>query len=317
MTDIDGIKSYFYRNAKYGNYEINLINVSVDGTLIPSISLSHSGGKYSGYIYPSKSWGWIQYPDSHTFTYTTTSDFKASANKHKATVNYQNDLNVLIGIWQVYYTDPVIREGNDILLPLKQTQRELRTDRSATVIERNGIQYITAASLVESGMAKAVKTDGNNLVLTPNYAGENLFLLDTGILTQFAMYNSGHEAILASQKDDSTTLHIKATGSSSSSYGLYCLLNEAIKKYGAGNYRLTFKVKSDKNVQLTAGVAYGSRTAFATTDITAGANWTEGSLDFNVSATYLKQLQIRLTLIGAWAEGSSFDLTDLCLVKVS
>lgn len=320
MTDIDGIKSNFYRNAKSGNYEVNLINVSIDGTLVPSISLSHNSvsGKYSGYVYPGKSWGAIQYPDSHTFSYRTTSDFSPSANKYKAVVNYQNALNVLIGIWQVYYTDPVIRDGNDILLPLWQTQQELRTNKSATVIERNGIQYVTAASLVESGMAKAVKNEGNTLILTPNYSGENLILSDVGIITQFAQSNPGPQAIVASQENGSTVLHIKAIESAGSyDYGLCCVLNEAVKKYGAGSYRLSFKAKSNQKMQLTVGIAYGGGSAFPTATVGTGTDWTEGTLNFNVSVAYQKQLQIRLTIIGSGEANSSFDLTDLCLVKVS
>lgn len=316
LSDIKGYKSIFYRNVINGNYEVNLINVSVDGVLIPSISLNHSGNKYSGYVYPSKNWGWIQYPDTHKFTYSTTADFDPNVKKNLAKVDYKNDLNVLIGVWQVYYAETVLREGNDILLPLKQTQQELRTGKSAAVIERNGIQYVTAASLVESGMAKAVKTDGNTLTLTPNYSGENLILLDSGILTQFGQSNPGAQTILGSVENGATVLHIKATASSTS-YGLYCLLNEAIKKYGAGSYRLTFKAKSNDNLQLTAGIAYGSGNAMPTTKVTAGANWTEATLNFSVSSVYQKQLQIRLIIDTAWARDTAFDLTDICLIKVS
>ena len=107
-------------------------------------------------------------------------------------------------------------------------------------------------------MASAIKNEGNNLILTPNYFGGNLILPDSGIISQFAQTNPGYQEVVASKAQGSTVLHA-TTGSASTAYGygVYCLLNEAIKKYGVGNYRLTFKVKSDKSVKLSAGVGYG------------------------------------------------------------
>ena len=203
LPGIDGFKSRFYQNAVQGNYEVNLINVSIDGTTVPSITLNHNNGNYDGYVYPDRNWGWIGYADSHKFSYSTTADFNPNIQKHIAKINYTNELNVLIGMWQVYYENPVIREGDEILLPLKQTQRELRTEQSAEVIERNGIQYVSASALVSSGMAKEVKADGNSLILTPNYDGGNLILPDSGVLSQFAQSNPPHMEIVAEKKGDS------------------------------------------------------------------------------------------------------------------
>ena len=312
LSSLNGYQSNFYSNVVRGNYEVNLINVFLDGELIPA-------AKSGNYLYPDKHWGRINCPSSHTFTYTTTSDYEAAVKKHTAKLNYRNDLNVLIGTWQVYYSDPVLREGSDILLPLKQTQTELRTTKSATAVERNGVQYVSASALVSSGMAKAVKTNGNNLVLTPNYNGENLLLADSGVLTQFGESNPGYTFTNGTITDGVTQLHF-STGVNSAGdydYGLYFLLNEAVKKYGAGTYRLTFKAKSDKTIKLTAAMGFGKGSATATTNLTLGKNWTAGTLNFSVSSVYQNQLQIYCTIIGEWKMNGSFDLTDLCLVKVS
>lgn len=312
LTSLKGYQSNFYSNVVTGNYEVNLINVFLDGELIPA-------AKSGNYFYPEKHWGRISCPSSHTFTYTTASDYEQSIAKHTAKINYQNDLNVLIGTWQVYFSAPILREGDEILLPLKQTQSELRTTKSAAVIERDGVQYVSASALVSAGMAKAVKTDGNDLVLTPNYNGENLLLADSGVRSQFGESNPGYTFTNGTITDGVTQLHL-STGNNSAGdygYGLYFLLNEAVKKYGAGNYRLTFKAKSDKDVKLTVGVGFGMGRATATTKLTAGKDWTEGTLNFNVSSTYQNQLQIYCTIVGEWALSGSFDLTDFCLVKIS
>ena len=318
LPGIDGFKSRFYQNAVQGNYEVNLINVSIDGTTVPSITLNHNTGNYDGYVYPDKKWGWIGYPDSHKFNYSTTTDFNPNIQKHIAKINYMNELNVLIGMWQVYYENPVIREGNEILLPLKQTQYELRTDKSADVVERNGVQYVSVSALVSSGMVKEVKTDGNSLILTPNYSGENLILPDSGILSQFAQSNPPHMEIVAEKKGDSVQLHLTANEAQTGGFGLYCLLNEAIKKYGTGTYRLMFKAKSDKEIKLTAGIGYGmGSTARNEITVTAGTDWVDGTLDFRISSADQKQLQIYMKIVCDWAKDAQFDLTDICLTKIS
>lgn len=311
LTSLKGYQSNFYSNVVTGNYEVNLINVFLDGELIPA-------AKSGNYFYPEKHWGRISCPSSHTFTYTTISDYEQSIAKHTAKINYQNDLNVLIGTWQVYFSAPILREGDEILLPLKQTQSELRTTKSAAVIERDGVQYVSASALVSAGMAKAVKTDGNDLVLTPNYNGENLLLADSGVRSQFGESNPGYTFTNGTITDGVTQLHL-STGNNSAGdygYGLYFLLNEAVKKYGAGNYRLTFKAKSDQATKLTTFIRYGMGNATVTAKMTAGENWTEGTLDFNVSASYQNQLQIAICIVAEWARDGSFDLTDLCLVKI-
>lgn len=319
LPDISGVKAIFYQNGRQGNYEVNLINVSVDGVAVPSITTREQSGNNKGYVFPEKTWGSINYPVSHTFTYTKTADFDPKIPKHSAKVNYQNSLNVMIGEWQVYYSDPVLREGDEILLPLRQTQAELRTSKSATVVERDGVQYVTASALVSSGMAKEVRTDGNRLVLTPNYNGENLLLPDSGILSHFSESNPGYTYMNGTMTNGVTELHI-ATGPNRTSggYGLYLLLNEAVKKYGPGNYRLTFRAKSDKNAELTAGIRYGMGSLVNTVSVTAGKNWTEGTVNFNVSAVYQKQqAQIALLLTTDWTSNGTFELTDICLIKVS
>ena len=151
--------------------------------------------------------------------------------------------------------------------------------------------------------------------MTPNYNGENLLLPDTGIRSQFGESNPGYTYMNGTMTDGSAQLHLSCADSSGS-YGLYFLLNEAVKKYGAGNYRLTFKARSDKATQLTASIRYGMGNATTATKLTAGEKWTEGTLNFTVSASYQNQLQIAISIVAEWVRDGSFDLTDLCLVKV-
>ena len=174
------------------------------------------------------------------------------------------------------------------------------------------------SALVSSGMVKEVKTDGNSLILTPNYSGENLILPDSGILSQFAQSNPPHMEIVAEKKGDSVQLHLTANEAQTGGFGLYCLLNEAIKKYGTGTYRLMFKAKSDKEIKLTAGIGYGmGSTARNEITVTAGTDWVDGTLDFRISSADQKQLQIYMKIGCDWAKDAQFDLTDICLTKIS
>lgn len=320
LPDIDGIRTVFYQNLATGNYRVNLVNVSVDGVPVSSIAPTRNtyAGNYAGYVFPDRNWGWIGYPDTHEFTYSTTDDFKTETKRHKSVVNYQNDLNVLIGAWQVFYAAPVLREGSDILLPFEQTQRELRTGKTAETVERNGIPYVSASSLVSSGMAKKVATDGNRLILTPNDTDGNLLLPDAGILSQFTEIRPGHMELTAKQENGATVIHVTANAGKTDVTGIHCLLNEAVKKYGAGTYRVTFKAKSDQSVPLTVTIGYGLETVtLKSGSVTVGTEWTAGSLDFSVAANLLEQPQIRLTITGAWAKDLAFDLTGICLVKLN
>ncbi|HBF14782.1 MAG TPA: hypothetical protein DDW30_03700, partial [Clostridiales bacterium] len=318
--DIDGIRAVFYQNLATGNYQVNLVNVSVDGVLVPSITPNRNtyAGNYGGYVFPDRNWGWIGYPDTHEFTYSTTDDFNAGIKKHKSVINYKNDLNVLIGAWHLFYAAPVLREGSDILLPYEQTQRELRTGKTAETVLRNGIPYVSVSALVSAGMAKEVRTDGNRLILTPNSTGGNLLLPDTGILSRFTEIRAGHMELTAKRENGVTVIHVTANAGKTDVTGIHCLLNEAVKKYGVGTYRVTFKAKSDESVPLTVSIGYGLESVtLKSGTVTAGTEWTAGSLEFSVAANLLEQPQLRLTITGAWAKDLMFDLTDISLIKIN
>ena len=167
-------------------------------------------------------------------------------------------------------------------------------------------------------MAKKVATDGNRLILTPNDTDGNLLLPDAGILSQFTEIRPGHMELTAKQENGATVIHVTANAGKTDVTGIHCLLNEAVKKYGAGTYRVTFKAKSDQSVPLTVTIGYGLETVtLKSGSVTVGTEWTAGSLDFSVAANLLEQPQIRLTITGAWAKDLAFDLTGICLVKLN
>ena len=218
----------------------------------------------------------------------------------------------------MFFEFPVVKEGSDILLPFEQTQYELRTDKSASVVEKDGVKYVSANDLVSSGMAKEVKTEGNNLVITPNYNGENLILPDTGIQSQFTEMVAGHMEITAVKEGNTTVIHITRNTASSTVVGINCLINEAIKKYGTGNYRLTFDAKSTEAEQITATIGYGAESmVHKSTTVAVGTDWTACSLDFGIRTLQLNQSQIRFSITGVWADVAEFDVKNICLVKVS
>lgn len=319
LPKLDQLKSRFYYNAVPADYQVTLSNVCIDGQVVSAITTSVDGtGRNVGYVFPASNWGWIGYPEGHTFSYTLTDGFTAGVRTHRATVNYKAEINVLVGSFAVYYTTPVLREGDTVLLPLEQTQRELRTLKSADTVERNGIAYVKASDLVSSGMAKDVKTDGNRLILTPVYSGANLILADSGIISQFTEIRASHMEVTAKADGLTGEFHVTGNrGNKSDVIGLHCLLNEAVKKYGTGTYRLTFRAKSNAKKILTAAIGYGSETTVhKSADYTVGLSYQEFTLEFDVSPLVLNQPQIRLTITGAWADVAEFDLKNVSLVKV-
>ena len=320
LPNLDGLRARFYYNSVPADYQVTLSNVCIDGRVVPAITTSNNGsGRNVGYVFPESSWGWIGYPEGHTFSYTLTDDFTAGVRTHRATVNYKAELNVLVGSFAVYYTSPVLREGDTVLLPLEQTQRELRTLKSADVVERNGIAYVKASDLASSGMAKDVKTDGNRLILTPVYSDANLILPDSGIISQFTEIRASHMEVTAKADGLTGEFHVTGNrGNKSDVIGLHCLLNEAVKKYGTGTYRLTFRAKSNAMGKLTAAIGYGSEsTVLKSATCSVGLSYQEFTLEFNISSLVLDQSQIRLTITGAWADVAEFDLKNVSLIKVN
>lgn len=321
LPEISGIKSKFYYNIAPANYQIRLENVSVNGKLIESItpSFNNTSKRNEAYVFPDESWGWIGYPEGHEFSYSTTADFNYSVKPHRAIVNYKNEQNVFVGSYQIFYKLPVIKSADDILLPLDQTKAELRTDAIAAVIEYDGNQYVSANTLVSSGMAKEIKTEANNLIITPKYTGENLILPDSGIISQFTEIRASHMEIVANREGDSTVLHITGdAGNKSDVIGIHYLLNEAVKKYGPGDYRVTFKAKSTGLEQIKVTVGYGMEsTVHRTSNINIGSGWLDCSMDFSVAQNIVNQAQIRLTITASWADVSEFDIKDICIIKVS
>ena len=315
LPNISAIKKGFYYNVAPANYQITLSNVSIDGKSVESINPKlNASGKYETYVNAS----WLSYPAGHEFSYTLASDFDPNVKKHSAVINYKNDLNVFVGAYQINYRIPVIIEGENILLPFEQTQSELRTVQSASVVERNGVNYVSASDLVSSGMAKELKKEDNKLILTPNDNNQNLILPDEGILSQFTEIRASHMAITAAKDGNSTVLHITGNPDNSSDViGLHCLINEAIKKYGTGNYRVTCKAKSTESEKIKVAVGYGQEsTNLQSTEKTIGTAWTDCTLDFSVATYVVNQAQIRLTITASWANVSEFDVKDICLIKV-
>ena len=311
----------FLHNRTAGNYEVNLINLSIDGALVQNIEspFDSSANGHRGYAYKNsnESWGWIGYPAGHTFTYTTTSDFNANIIKHKSTVNYKNDLNIFVGKYQIYYEIPLIREGSAVFLALEQTQKELRAANATGIIERNGVEYISADNLVAVGMAKEVKTEGNNLIITPNYNGENLILADvTSTMSPFTKLNSYQETAVV-KEGNTSVYHITDVGATSGTIGLNYVMNEAVKKYGTGTYKVTFMAKTDASGQIVTTINRGNVVeAYKSSTTNVGTEWTACTLEFDISNTLIGEAQVYLTIKGALGNVSEFYIKDISLVKI-
>ena len=197
----------FFHNTASGNYQVNLVNISINGNLVGSIdtAIDSSVNAYRGYVYKETTgnWGWIAYSQGHDFSYTTTSDFNPNIQKHVETVNYKNDLNVFIWGYQIYLQNSVKEFYNDIYLPYRELKRHLNVGASSNTLLVDGLEYISCTQLLTSSMAGSVSITDNNLLINPINIGADI-LVEEGEISKFAEYGAQYQYFSISNDGENT-----------------------------------------------------------------------------------------------------------------
>ncbi len=322
LPKIDGIRARFYYNISSGNHEITLKNVYVDGTPT-EISVAANGTDMKGYAFPSEAWGWISYPNTHTFNFGTdaSADIPASVPKsaHRVTVNYENvDKNVFVGSYQVYFANPVIEEESTVYLPYSEIKDRLGVGASANTVVRNGIKYIAHTELETAKMASDVTLSGNKLVLTPFNIGQNLLVADNSGISRFTEFRASHQYLTSA--DGVYTVTDKAKDDRE---GMFRVINEEIKKYGVGEYTLSFDIKTAGSAGklLTLGIDYGteldasSNCKLTYVDKTLTDTWQNVTLTFSVDEALLEENNISFIAYDRDKTLVDFSLRNITLTK--
>lgn len=338
LPAIAGINSRFYINdyeIGMGDHKITLKNVYIDGTRISSITPYTSGNKKHGYA-RSGSWGYISYPKDQTFTYSTAAENEgfsaATKTAHSVTVNYENDCNVFVGNYQVNFADPVQIIGSVPYLPYREIKAHLGVGASTNVQVINGVEYIAYTELTASGakMANAASFSGNRLSITPYNTGDNLLVSDAGI-SRFTEYRASHQFTTANVENgeiiysvtDAHSVEEEPGVSGSQQEGIFRLIYEEIKKYGAGDYTLKFDAKSvtSPGEMLTCQIVYGLEKEYndhkigSDTDRTLSTAWQTVTKTFTVTNDHLAQKNVAIIIYDRDKTLTDFSIKNVTLTK--
>ncbi len=284
------------------NFDLKYINIAADGRIFDSIEQ-----------FIDKTVDNCDDGSNHV-TYETEEGFIPVVRRDH-TVNYKNHLNVWVGKYQLFFAHPAFTEGQRIYLSYDEIRKELRTVKEAPTVTVNGVCYVASDLLVEAGMAKSVKLLDNDLVITPVYNGEELYLADEGLIsryTEYICYNIHLETSLENDETVYTVLnHNKSTGG-----GIHRQINEEVKKYGAGSYRLTLDLKGGENGKLKTFLKLRSTPERdpAVYDVTT--EWQSFEYNFDISKTDVDEKIIALIITGDTKFLPTYHAKNMKLKKV-
>ena len=290
----------FYQNIAAGDYQITMRNVSIDGRAIREITREAVGCsvKYGG----------------HTFSYQLAADFDPRIMPNNKVVCYEHGQNVLVGKEQVRFQHPVRKKNSAWMLPAEQLQKALRTNRLANTVVIDGIAYVNAADLVDSGMAKDISFGERSVCITPNDNPGNLLLPDCGVISKFTEYICYASHVIA-MRESGEPFYRTVNTRSNREIGVFRLIGEEIRAYGAGTYRLTFEARAPKSETVVAQILYSSRVA-AEQGIEVSENWREGSVEVELSADDVTDPKIAMVIGGGGRSViDKFDLRNIQLFK--
>lgn len=291
----------FYQTIASGDYKITMKNVSIGGKLMEAVTTETVGA--------------VVDPVGHTFQYVKDGNFDPAVVHVRERVDYKAPINVFVGHQQIFFCDPILCEGADVLLPAVPMQAELRTERMAKTVLQNGVEYVHAADLKESGMAKSIAMEENRLIVTPNDNSGNLLLPDSGIVSKFTEHVCYSAHLVTLQEKGETVYRIINTFKVTS-VGIFRIVAEEVRKYGAGIYRLTFDVRSEEQKPVRAMIDFSNGSA-AEKCYDLHPDWSTYSLDVTVTEADLEETKIAMIICGDGKIAIDvFDVKNICFKKI-
>lgn len=291
----------FYSTIAAGDYKVTMKNVAIGGNLLKDATPENVGGELD--------------PKGQSFRYLTEGNFDPAIVQVPETVHYKKQMNVFVGKELILFRDPILCEGKDILLPAYEMQAELRTEKMASCVKRDGTGYLRAADLVNSGMAKAVSLTGNRLTVTPNDNMGNLLLPDSGIVSKFTEHVC-YACDLVTLRENGEIVYRVINTHKNGWSGLFRIVAGEIRKYGAGTYRLTFDVRSEEAKPIRAQIDFSERAA-AEKDFDMQPDWTTCVLDVPVTEADLDETKMAIIIRGnGTCVIDVFDVKNICFTKI-
>ena len=283
-----------------GNYNFTIVNYAKDGTIVSSVG--QIGTNYEG-------------ASQNTCTYSAEAGFTPVVRRDEW-VYYKAPEKVFIGAWQVYFAEPLLRQDGGLLIPYETIRQALRTEQTAATVTLDGVAYVKASALVTSGMCRGAETKNGSLYLTPNYDGENLLLPDSGEISHYARATGGQQ--LCSKIEDGTVIYRTDNVVFKQWAGVRRYIGEEVAMYGAGTYRLTFRVRADaaRPDALRVKTTLKNNDRFAYETISVTKDWTTYTYTFALSAGQITDPLVMFDINTLDKSVAWFELCDICLVKV-
>ncbi len=282
------------------NYEFNLKNVSINGSMIENTSCIGRD-----FLQNSK----------NTVSYANEGNF-VQLEYESTLVKYSEKSKVYIGDCRIFFETPVIVIDDAWLLPYEQLKAELNTQHSAYSVRMNGIDYVSSELLVSSGMAKAKRFEDEALYITPENDGNNILSSESEIISEYANLPSWCLCLSAYQKDR----HIiyKANNYSKATYSsIIRMLNSEISKYGAGKYCICFNARADDNGKIKAIVRSLKLKKETSVIYDVTHEWTKITLDFEVDDGEQTDSTLSLRISSAQKALSVFEICDILMKKIT
>ena len=232
--------------------------------------------------------------------------------------NHKQKGKVYVGTYLVPLENKIIVDGDSFYLPTEEILTALRSDKAPKTEDKSGIGYVKADELVLSGAAAKAETKNGNLYLTPVYNGENLIAPDhteNSQITENPSYKI--DMVIEGEEGDYTYSFYSNQAESFFDGGFRIMFTEEIKKFGAGTYEFSFRLRASSSVQLIGSWRYDDPISYTkqATPITASSTWKDVTLSLSVTEEMLEKELFAVGVNGTGSEFDYFTVSDLQLIK--
>lgn len=291
-----------------GNYTFDLTNYAIDGKVITGTDsmknrFDTTNGSDGSPIAPN------------TCNYKTEAGF-TPVKRVDTDAYYSVPSKVYIGALQLLFNQSPVKQGGELLLPYEEIRTMLRTEKTAATVDVDGVAYIKASTLATAGLCRKAETKNGNLYLTPNYNGENLLLPDSGVISHYARATGGQQ--LCSMVVDGKVVYRTDNVVFKQWAGVRRYVGEETAMYGAGTYKLTFRVRADsaKTNALRVKITLKENDRFEYEKFSITKDWTLQEYTFTLSEGQITD-SLMLFDINTYDKSVAwFEVCDLTLVKV-
>lgn len=282
------------------NYTFTVVNYAIDGTVVTDAS--RIGIRYDG--------------SDNTCTYATEAGF-VPVKRVDTYADYTVPAKVYIGALQLLFDQPAVQREGELLIPYEEIRTMLRTEKTAETVELSGVSYVRTSALTASGMCKKAEMRNGSLYLTPQYNGENLLLADSGEISHYARATGGQQ--LCSTVENGKTVYRTDNVVNKQWAGVRRYIGNETAMYGAGTYRLSFRVRADaaRKDALRVKTTLKNNDPFTYEKISVTTDWSLYEYTFSLNADQITDPLMMFDINTLDRAVVWFEVCDVTLVKVN